>query len=183
MSLRKAQRRHHCRLRPPRGLVASSRAHLLRLTTPALRRIPRKFSIGPPVPGAVGVERAARLDCDDAIHACPPAAAALASFTSGATGAPKLALRSHGFLLSQHQAIAAALAHKPGEVDLIALPIFVLANLASRVTSVLPDADLRRQRLRLRLGVLGTTVSVMLTIAAAYLIANNNSALLSLVSR
>ena len=31
----------------------------------------------------------------------------------------------------------------PGDVDLTTLPIFVLANLASGVTSVIPDADLR----------------------------------------
>ncbi len=133
-----------CRLRRPRALVASSRAHLLRLTTPALRQIPFKFSIGPSVPGAVGIERATRFRYDDTIHACLPESPALASFTSGSTGEPKLALRTHGFLLAQHRAIATALAHEPGEVELIALPIFVLANLASRVTSVIPDADLRR---------------------------------------
>ena len=135
---------HCCRLRRPRALIASSRAHLLRLTTPALRRIPLKFSIGPPVPGAVGVERAAQLPYDGSLHTCPPETPALASFTSGSTGLPKVALRTHGFLLAQHQAISAALVFEAGDVELIALPIFVLANLASRVTSVIPDADLRR---------------------------------------
>jgi acyl-CoA synthetase (AMP-forming)/AMP-acid ligase II len=36
-----------------------------------------------------------------------------------------------------------SLALAPGEVDLTTLPMFVLANLASGVTSVIPDADLR----------------------------------------
>jgi acyl-CoA synthetase (AMP-forming)/AMP-acid ligase II len=142
-----AGRRHIercCRLLPPRALIAASKAHLLRLTTPALREVPLKFSIGPPVPRAMRIERAAKLPCDGVIHACPAETLALASFTSGSTGEPKLALRTHGFLLAQYRAIAAALALEPGEVELIALPIFVLANLAARVTSVLPAADLRR---------------------------------------
>jgi acyl-CoA synthetase (AMP-forming)/AMP-acid ligase II len=133
-----------CRLRRPQGLIASSRAHLLRLTTPALRQIPLKFSIGTPVPGATGIERAAKCDCDDGIQSCLPDTAALASFTSGTTGEPKVALRTHGFLLAQHRAIAATLALEPREIELIALPIFVLANLASRVTSIIPHGDLRR---------------------------------------
>lgn len=133
-----------CRLRSPQGMIASSRAHLLRLTTSALRRIPLKFSIGPPVPGAVGIERADHQPYHEHVHPASPETPALVSFTSGTTGEPKMAVRSHGFLLAQHRAIAAALALEPGEVDLTALPIFVLANLASQVTSVIPDADLRR---------------------------------------
>ena len=61
-----------CRLRRPRALIASSRAHLLRLTTPALRQIPLKFSIGPSVPGAVSIERATSLQSDDDIYVCRP---------------------------------------------------------------------------------------------------------------
>src|SRR5206468_89637 len=40
-----------CALHPPRGLIAGAKAHLLRLWSPALRRIPHKFVIGLPVPG------------------------------------------------------------------------------------------------------------------------------------
>jgi acyl-CoA synthetase (AMP-forming)/AMP-acid ligase II len=66
------------------------------------------------------------------------------TFTSGSTGLPKAAARSHGFLLAQHRAIADALELRTGEIDLTTLPMFVLANLASGLTSVIPDADLRR---------------------------------------
>src|SRR5690606_38827276 len=41
-----------CDIAKPAGLIAISRAHLLRLTSPALRRIPRKYALGWPVPGA-----------------------------------------------------------------------------------------------------------------------------------
>src|SRR5262245_43325860 len=42
-----------CQLHPPKAFVGGTKAHLLRLFCPALRRIPRKFVIGFPVPGAV----------------------------------------------------------------------------------------------------------------------------------
>src|SRR5262249_59538492 len=41
-----------CELYPPRALIASTKAHLLRLFSPALRRIPVKFVIGWPPAGA-----------------------------------------------------------------------------------------------------------------------------------
>ena len=40
-----------CELQAPRALIASPKAHLLRLTCGALRRIPQKFVIGPWLPG------------------------------------------------------------------------------------------------------------------------------------
>ena len=68
---------------------------------------------------------------------------ALVTFTSGSTGVPKAAVRTHGFLMAQHRALEKALEFAEGETDLITLPVFVLANLASGLTSVLADTDLR----------------------------------------
>jgi acyl-CoA synthetase (AMP-forming)/AMP-acid ligase II len=53
-------------------------------------------------------------------------------------------VRSHGFLLAQHRALSKALDFVEGEVDLITLPVFVLANLASGLTSVLAATDLAK---------------------------------------
>lgn len=131
-----------CRRRPPAALFASRRAHWLRLAVPALRAIPRKFSQGGWVPGATDIDAAAT-----ALEHVEPADAdqpALVTFTSGATGEPKAVARSHGFLLAQHAVLATHLRYEAGERDLATLPVFVLANLASGVTTVLPDADLRR---------------------------------------
>jgi acyl-CoA synthetase (AMP-forming)/AMP-acid ligase II len=69
---------------------------------------------------------------------------ALLTFTSGSTGLPKAAVRTHGFLLAQHAVLHKHIQLVPGEIDLTTLPIFLLANLASGVTSVIPDADLRK---------------------------------------
>lgn len=132
-----------CELQQPRALIALTRAHLLRLRSPALRRIPLKFAVGVPVLGAW--RWAGWRDCTPLQELFPAAAdtPALLTFTSGSTGQPKAAVRSHGFLRAQHRTLERNLALQPGEVDLATLPVFLLANLASGVTSVIPDADLR----------------------------------------
>jgi acyl-CoA synthetase (AMP-forming)/AMP-acid ligase II len=74
---------------------------------------------------------------------CDASAPALLTFTSGSTGPPKGAVRTHGLLRAQYEALRENLALRPGQVDLATLPVFVLANLAAGVTTVLADADLR----------------------------------------
>ncbi len=69
---------------------------------------------------------------------------ALISFTSGTTGAPKAIPRSHGFLAAQHQAIAPLLHSATPQRDLVAFPVFVLINIASGQTSVLPSWRMSR---------------------------------------
>ena len=133
-----------CAIRPPAALIASPRAHLLRLVSPALRRIQRHFSFGPYLPGTIPWNRSGRLAPHLPITACAADAPALITFTSGSTGLPKATVRSHGFLLEQHRVLERAIHLTPGAVDLTTLPVFVLANLASGVTSLIPDADLRR---------------------------------------
>src|SRR5262249_40952665 len=104
---------------------------------------PVKFVIGFPVPGAVCWSQAAAMPPRRKIDACPPEGPALLTFTSGSTGRPKAAVRTHGFLLAQHRVLEQSLNLKAGEGDLTTLPIVLLANLASGVTSLIPAADLR----------------------------------------
>lgn len=160
-----------CALHPPKALVAGPKAHLLRLVSPALRRIPHKFiitngrlEIGDIVP--FGYLRLARSifhwqlkirnsqfkirnsqfaihHSQFIIHNSSPDTPALLTFTSGSTGQPKAALRTHGFLLAQHNALAESLQLTAGQTDLATMPIVTLANLASGVTSLIPNADLR----------------------------------------
>lgn len=133
-----------CRRVPPRAFIGIARAHWLRLLSPSLRALPIAFSIGRWVP------RAQRLHLDpvdgdaDTIAPADAETPALVTFTSGSTGEPKAAVRTHGFLLAQHRVLADDLQLEAGQRDLSTLPIFVLANLASGVTSIIPDADLRQ---------------------------------------
>lgn len=133
-----------CAIRPPTALIASPAAHLLRLVSPALRRIPRHICFTRFIPGSIPWNRSERLEPHLPITPCEADRPALITFTSGSTGLPKAAVRSHGFLLEQHRVLERAIHLAPGAIDLTTLPVFVLANLASGVTSLIPDADLRR---------------------------------------
>jgi olefin beta-lactone synthetase len=132
-----------CGLVPPRAFVAVPRAHLLRVMSGAIRRVPVRLAIGGWAPGA----RRLRPDIGDTladIAAADDETPALLTFTSGSTGQPKAAVRTHGFLLAQHRVLAEDLHLRSGQRDLSTLPVFVLANLASGVTSIIPDGDMRR---------------------------------------
>lgn len=131
-----------CGLFPLKGFFGSRKAHLLRMAVPALRRLPFAWC-SEWFPGTRRVSLNARVAQETPIADLEDSTPALVTFTSGSTGQPKAAMRSHGFLLAQHRALADSLGLRPGTIDLTTLPIFVLANLASGVTSVLPDADLR----------------------------------------
>jgi len=133
-----------CALRRPQALVASDRAQLLRLVSPALRLIRHKFVIGLPMPGATAWQDLDKLVPYSEIYACAPEAPALITFTSGSTGQPKAAQRSHQFLLSQHQVLVRSLGLAAGQVDLANMPIVLLSNLAEGVTSLIPPVDLRQ---------------------------------------
>lgn len=132
---------HCCDRVPPDAFFGPWPAQVLRWTTPALRRIPLAIRTGGWLPGTVTWQPG-----DEVAHPVEvgPDEPALITFTSGGTGTPKAAVRSHGFLLAQHRALARALTFEDGEADLITLPVFVLANLASGLTSVLAATNLAR---------------------------------------
>jgi acyl-CoA synthetase (AMP-forming)/AMP-acid ligase II len=79
-----------------------------------------------PIPPIATVE-----DCDTA----------LVSFTTGSSGLPKGANRTHGFLTAQHKALAAELPFSPEESDMPAFPIFLLHNIACGLTTVIPAVN------------------------------------------
>lgn len=132
---------HCCQRLMPHAFFGSWKAQCLRLAVPALRRIDKAIVAGPWFPGAVRW----RTDHGNLpMVEVPDDEPALVTFTSGSTGVPKAAVRTHGFLLAQHRELSQSLGFEDGETDLITLPVFVLANLASGLTSVLAATDLAR---------------------------------------
>ena len=132
-----------CRISPPKAFFGSSRSHFLRLLSPAVRRVPLYFGTSW-LPGSFDITSLLGSDRRKKVAVIDDDAPALVTFTSGSTGVPKAAVRTHGFLRAQQSAVVQSLHPTPGAMDLTTLPIFVLANLASGVTSVLPDADMRK---------------------------------------
>ena len=126
----------------PDAFVAVPRAHLLRVTSPAVRAVRIKMAIGGGVPGMRVVGRR-KSGVRRQVEPCDDGTPAIITFTSGTTGEPKATVRTHGFLVAQHRALADSLALEAGGADLTTLPIFLLANLASGVTSIIPDANLQ----------------------------------------
>ena len=64
---------------------------------------------------------------------------ALITFTTGTTGKPKAAKRTHGFLKEQFKVLAEKINPRPGDVSLPVLPIVLLINLAAGCTSLITD--------------------------------------------
>ncbi|MCA9092135.1 MAG: AMP-binding protein [Planctomycetaceae bacterium] len=135
----------------PRAFIGNSKSHLLRLVCRAVRAIPQHFTTGLPFPGTHSLN--SNPSPRDHATSTPPKpnifpadfhTPALMTFTSGTTGDPKGTVRTHGFLRLQHRALERALQLTPDTVDLTTMPIVLLANLASGITSLIPDVNLAR---------------------------------------
>ncbi|OKH14630.1 AMP-binding protein [[Limnothrix rosea] IAM M-220] len=133
-----------CELCKPKAMIAPSRAFLLLGRSPSLRHIPHKFSLDLPFPTGHIWWTSRCWTANSNIIDCEPEHPALLTFTSGSTGNPKAAVRSHGFLLRQYQLLAKYLEPKPQQIELTHLPIFALVNLAAGRTTIIPQGKLRK---------------------------------------
>jgi acyl-CoA synthetase (AMP-forming)/AMP-acid ligase II len=127
-------------LTEPKAFAGTPAIQLLGRLSGTLSPIPMRLTArGPALPTEIRLERL--LDEDHPpvpTRTVQPDTTALITFTTGSTGVPKGANRTHGFLLAQHRALAREMGLRAGEADLTTLPIFVLNNLAAGVTSILP---------------------------------------------
>lgn len=125
--------RHAVRATNPRAFLSCGWYRLLGWALPDLRRLPLRLT---PHDGG---EDAMHVEDIGGEHP------ALVSFTSGSTGTPKAIQRTHGFLASQNACVASLIDPRGAHhTDLVAFPVFVVANLGLGVTSVLPNWNVRR---------------------------------------
>lgn len=131
---------HAFRIASPVGFIGTPKAWILMLLS-HLRRAKVKVIV-PSISGMFSTKKKHGSD----VSAGPPAETmdddeALVTFTTGSTGRPKAAHRTHGFLRNQHEVLTRSLDISRDEVDLTTLPIFLLNNLAAGCTSVIPRFD------------------------------------------
>ena len=129
---------HACYIAKPKAMIATPKALLLKLKFKEIRSIPiTLLSSYLPFYTTLSTQYKSK---EDLIYS--DAHDALMSFTSGSTGQPKAIVRSHHFLLRQYKVLQPHIHLKEGAVDLCALPIFLLANLLSGLSSVIADVPL-----------------------------------------
>lgn len=127
-----------------KAFIATSKAHLLRLTDSSLRAIPISVSPNRSLLARHSLPSLESHDPDERIHPSTEDDDALITFTTGSSGTPKGARRTHGILTAQHKALAAEFPAQSGDVDLCTFPVFALNNLALGVPTIIPPVDLRR---------------------------------------
>ena len=123
--------KHAVDIAEPDYFLCSGKYRFLKYISKPIRCIPKHIAVG---------HKQVVVEKDLSETAVSADDAALISFTSGSTGQPKAIVRSHGFLLAQSKCLTPLLGQvEKDDIDLVAFPMFVVANLAIGLTSVLPD--------------------------------------------
>ena len=116
-----------CNHVPCRAMIAGGKLSIAAWFIPVLRKIPIKIKPG--------------LIADTAINEPPTTVSgndtALITFTTGTTGIPKAANRTHDFLRAQYTALE-PLIQNNAAASMVTLPIVVLVNLGIGKTTLLP---------------------------------------------
>ncbi len=126
----------------PKAMISSDRAFQIVAQVKEFESMPHKVVWGPGE--GYSHKFSEILACPDEapIEAVESETTALITFTTGSSGTPKGANRTHRFLSAQHEALSKVVPYVEGDIDMPAFPIFSLNNLASGVTTLLPGLDL-----------------------------------------
>lgn len=116
-----------CKIADSKAFIGIFKARLLAFfVSKELRKVPIKL-------GGAYKTTAQRFPID----ACTADDTALITFTTGSTGTPKAAKRTHGFLKAQFDALVDKIQPQDDDVDMPVLPIVLLLNLGTGVPSVI----------------------------------------------
>ncbi len=121
-----------CRIAECKGFIGIPKARFFALFSKELRGIPVKLSLRK------------RAEAKESPYPVREDDSALITFTTGSTGTPKAADRSHAFLRAQFDALLDEIQPKVGDVDMPALPIVLFMNLGVGCTSVIPNFRMKK---------------------------------------
>lgn len=118
-----------CKVAQCKAFVGIFKAKVFAIFSSELRKIPLKLGTSYKTSNAKlqSIERTQLTDT------------ALITFTTGSTGTPKAAKRTHGFLNEQFNALLEKIDPTPDDIDMPVLPIVLLINLGSGNTSVIAE--------------------------------------------
>lgn len=115
-----------CEIASCKAFIASPKLRFLAFFLGALRKIPIHLGLGYSSTVVAAQQEASRYDDT-----------ALITFTTGSTGTPKAAIRTHGLLHEQFKALIEKIDPKQDDIDMPLLPIVLLINLGAGCSSVI----------------------------------------------
>jgi acyl-CoA synthetase (AMP-forming)/AMP-acid ligase II len=136
-----------CESAEPRCFIGISKSHLIRYFSRSLLFISLTITTGGkffsiPARHCLG-DLIAENQGDGNIEQVTAAESALITFTSGSSGLPKGANRTHGFLIAQYRALNQEFPFIRNDIQMTMFPVFALRNLANQTTTVIPDLDFK----------------------------------------
>jgi len=126
-----------CEMISPEGIIGSGKTLLKGFFLKGIRKIGKKINYEKIMKEAETTSSTNSVE-DKEINENTPA---LISFTSGSTGFPKIIMRTHGFLIGQHNVLEKNLKFQKGTSVYSSFPIFLLSHMATGVTVFIPDIN------------------------------------------
>ncbi len=121
-----------CKLANCHGFIGNWKGKMFGFSSKEIRKIPIKLQLHK------------RISKTFKAQQVTPNRSALITYTTGSTGSPKAANRSHAFLGHQFRILKEKLNCQPEDVDMTMLPIVLFLNLGVGATSVIADYNSRK---------------------------------------
>ena len=129
-----------CEMISPEGIIGSGKTLLKGFFLKGIRKIGKKINYKKIIEESEKTKITNNIEYEEIDENTP----ALISFTSGSTGFPKIIMRTHGFLLGQHNVLEKNLKFQEGTGVYSSFPIFLLSHMATGATVFIPDINWKK---------------------------------------
>ena len=126
-----------CEMISPEGIIGSGKTLLKGFFLKGIRKIGKKINYEKIIEESEKTKITNNIEYEEINENTP----ALISFTSGSTGFPKIIMRTHGFLIGQHNVLEKNLKFQEGTSVYSSFPIFLLSHMAAGATVFIPDIN------------------------------------------